>query len=209
MGNWDTIYQQYNHGGDAWATLSEGIDHRCIELIEQTPFIQKRALDIGCGTGKYLLFLQNHGFIVDGIDSSPTAVEMTKKIAGNTSTIQQADMYDFSYPQNTYDLILSVSTLHHGRKSQVHNTILRIYESLILDGKVFITLPNLDVRNTGETFKDHTEIEPGTYSPLSGPEEGIPHSFFTEQEILKLFSQYQNVSLDLDEIGRWFIVANK
>lgn len=209
MGDWDSIYQNYQKGGDAWATLSEGIDQRFIELIENSNFSDKKALDIGCGTGKYLSYLENNGFIVDGIDSSPTAVEMTKKVSTKSTNIQQADMYEFSYPSNTYNLILSVSTLHHGRKSQVQNAIQQIYKSLTPDGKAFITLPNFEAGNTWDTFKDHTEIELGTYSPNSGPEEGIPHSFFTEQEIRDLFSNFKNLSLGLDEIGRWFIVAKK
>lgn len=209
MGNWDSIYQNYQQGGDAWASLSKGINQRFIDFIKESEFAQKKALDIGCGTGKYLSFLENLGFVVDGIDSSPTAVEMTKKVASQDSHIQQADMYDFSYPQNEYGLILSVATLHHGKKAQVQNAIRRIYESLLAGGKIFITLPNLDASKNWETFKTHTKIEPGTYSPNSGPEEGIPHSFFTKQEVQELFSVFKNVSLDLDEIGRWFIVAEK
>jgi len=209
MGNWDSIYQNYQRGGDAWATLSEGVDLRFIQLIESSGFVHKRALDIGCGTGKYLSFLESRGFIVDGIDSSPTAIEMTKKASSKHSDIQKADMYEFSYPPNNYDLILSVSTLHHGRKGQVESAINKIYESLISEGATFITLPNFDASNTWETFKDHAEIEPGTYSPNSGPEEGIPHSFFTKHEIQNLFSKFRNLSLDLDEIGRWFIIAKK
>jgi len=187
MGNWDSIYQNYQQGGVAWATLSEGIDQRFIELIENSNFSGKKALDIGCGTGKYLHYLENQGFIVDAIDSSPTAVEMTKKVATKQSLIQQADMYHFSYPSNTYDLVLSVSTLHHGTKSQVKTAIRQIHTSLTLGGRVFITLPNFNASNSWETFKDHTEIAPGTYSPNSGPEEGIPHSFFSKEEVIEIF----------------------
>jgi hypothetical protein len=76
------------------------------------------------------------------------------------------------YPQNEYDLILSISTLHHGKKAQVKHAVSQIYESLVQDGKIFITLPKLDAHTIGETFKDHTELEPGTYSPKTGPEAG-------------------------------------
>ena len=209
MGNWDSIYRQYQQGGDAWASLSKGINQRFIDFINKSQFPQKKALDIGCGTGKYLVFLEELGFVVDGIDSSLTAIEMTKKVATQDSLVQQADMYEFSYPQNEYDLILSVSTLHHGKKAQVQNVIKRIYGSLLAGGKIFITLPDLESSKNWETFKSHTKIEPGTYSPNSGPEDGIPHSFFTKQEVRELFSAFRNMSLDLDEIGRWFIVAEK
>lgn len=209
MGNWDSIYQQYLQGGDAWATLSEGVDHRFIALLENTNFSLKQALDIGCGTGKYLAFLENKGFRVDGIDSSPTSIEMTQKIVSKQAKLQVADMYGHSYPKNTYDLILSVSTLHHGRKAQIASTINKIYSSLVQSGRIFITLPNFDASKTWETFKDHSEIEPGTFSPNSGPEEGLPHSFFTEIEVQELFQAFENIALDLDKIGRWFVTGSK
>ncbi|MEO8582092.1 MAG: class I SAM-dependent methyltransferase [Patescibacteria group bacterium] len=209
MGNWDSIYQQYQQGGDAWATLSEGIDPRFISLIATSNFSFKHALDIGCGTGKYLAFLEDNGFRVDGIDSSPTAIEMTQGIVSKQAKLQVADMYSFPYPENTYDLILSVSTLHHGRKVQIANTIQKISSSLVPSGRIFITLPNLDASKTWETFKDQTEIESGTYSPNSGPEAGLPHSFFTEPEIHNLFQMFKDISFDLDKIGRWFITGSK
>lgn len=209
MGNWDSIYQQYQQSGNAWATLSEDIDPRFHFLLKNTNFSIKHALDIGCGTGKYLAFLENNGFKVDGIDSSPTSIEMTKGMVSKQANLQVADMYGFSYPENTYDLILSVSTLHHGRKEQITHVIKKIYSSLVSGGKIFITLPNFDASKTWNTFKNHIEIEPGTYCPNSGPEKGLPHSFFTESEVRELFQEFKNIKLDLDKIGRWFISGSK
>lgn len=209
MGNWDTIYKQFQQGGEAWATLSEDIDTRFITFIETNDFSIKRALDVGCGTGKYLLFLVSKGFKVDGIDSSPTAVEMTKKVVPAKSAVRLFDMYAFSYPKNTYDLILSVSTLHHGFKEQITTTITKIHSGLTSQGKVFITLPNFDARISWNTFREHTELAPGTYAPNSGPEAGLPHSFFTQREVLDLFSEFNNVTVDLNNIGRWFITGRK
>jgi len=147
-------------------TLNEGVDKRFIELLVHHSFPFKKALDIGCGTGNYLAFLESKSFVVNGIDSNPTNIEMTQKIATKSSNIVQADMYEFEYPQNVYNLILSVSTLHHGIKKQVKFAIRKVYESLVPDGKIFITLPNLDASKTLET-----------YSSKTGPEAGIPHSF--------------------------------
>ena len=209
MANWDAIYKNYQQGGNAWATLSEGIDPRFIAFIEKNDFSIRKAFDIGCGNGKYLALLESKGFQTDGIDSSPTAVEMTKKILSAKSEIQVANMYEFAYPENAYDFILSVSTLHHGYKDEIVETIKKIHTSLISQGMIFITLPNFEASHTWDTFKEDTELAPGTYAPNSGPEEGLPHSFFTEQEVRNLFSDFKNIRLDLDKIGRWFITGSK
>lgn len=209
MGNWDDIYKEYQQGGEAWATLSEGIDPRFISFIAKESFSKKKALDIGCGTGKYLLFLEQQGFQVTGIDASPTATEMTKQVVSKEAIIYCENMYTFDYPQDNYDLVLSISTLHHGYKEQVQATVQRIYKSLVQGGKVFITLPNIEASKSWKTFKDQTELAAGTYAPNTGPETGLPHSFYTEQEVRDLFSAFQNIRLELDSIGRWFIIGSK
>ena len=54
-----------------------------VEFVEQTHFEKKSILDLGCGTGKYLVYLASIGFQITGIDSSSISVEMTKKILEN------------------------------------------------------------------------------------------------------------------------------
>jgi len=41
-------------------------------------FVKGRVLDIGCGAGRHSLYLQNMGFHVLGIDSSPLAIKICK-----------------------------------------------------------------------------------------------------------------------------------
>ena len=41
-------------------------------------FVKGRVLDIGCGVGRHSLYLQNKGFKVMGIDSSPLAIKICK-----------------------------------------------------------------------------------------------------------------------------------
>ena len=65
----------------------------------------KNILDIGCGTGNYLIGLAKRGYQVDGIDSSQAMVEVAKlKIneANIPSKIILEDMADYSF-EMTYD----------------------------------------------------------------------------------------------------------
>jgi 2-polyprenyl-3-methyl-5-hydroxy-6-metoxy-1,4-benzoquinol methylase len=206
---WDNIYKNYQKGGEAWATLSEEINPLFKEFLTNSNFDQKHILDIGCGTGKYLKFMQAEGFHTDGIDSSETAVEMTQKTLGEDSTILCVNMFEFEIPKNKYDLVISVSTIHHGTKDQIQNLINKIFDVITENGKIFITVPDFESSKKWNTFKDHEEITEGTFAPLSGPEKGLPHSFFTKEEVQKLFSKFREVKLNLDEIGRWTAMGSK
>jgi SAM-dependent methyltransferase len=206
---WDKIYKNHNKGGKAWATLSEGIIPRFIKMIEEGNYPLRSAFDIGCGTGKYLVFLKNKDFDVSGIDSSPTAVEMTQKALGQEEGITCADMFVFEMRKESRDLIISVSTIHHGTKNKVNQLIDNIYEALVPGGKTFITLPDVKMAIAKNNFKDHIEIGSMTWAPIDGPEKGLPHSFYEKAEIESIFRKFQNVEVVLDEIGRWIIVAEK
>lgn len=209
MTTWDNIYKNYKKDGEAWATLSEEIHPLFTRFLNESNFKLKHVLDIGCGTGKYLKILQAGGFKTDGIDSSETAVEMTKKTLDDNSTILCENMFEFEIPKNKYDLIISISTIHHGTKEQVDSLIDKIHEALVENGKIFITVPDFVSSKKLNTLKDHKEIAEGTFSPLSGPEKGLPHSFYTKSETKNLFVKFSDVKISLDNIGRWIVQAKK
>lgn len=206
---WDRIYKNYQKGGDAWATLLEEIHPLFKQFLDQSDFDIKHILDIGCGTGKYLKILQSAGFITDGIDSSETAIEITKKLLKDDSAILLADMFEFEITKNQYDFIISVSTIHHGTKQHIQELIDRIHNSIMDNGKIFITIPDLESGKKWHTFKGHEKVAEGTFSPLTGPEKGLPHSFYTEKQARELFTRFKNLQINLDSHGRWVVRALK
>ena len=204
---WDKIYKNFQKGGEAWATLQEDLLPQFINFIKDNNFVNKRALDIGCGTGKYLVYLKNLGFVITGIDSSETAIEMARQSLGKDLDVSCENMFVYEIPTNTYDLIFSISTLHHGLKQEVVELIDQIYNKIIPGGKIFITLPDIESNKKWNTFKDDKEIAPGTYAPQSGPEKGLAHSLFSEHEIRQIFSKFKDLHLEIDKIGRWYITG--
>ena len=206
---WDDIYKNYQKGGDAWATIKGDLAPAFFDFIEGNNFKLKSVLDIGCGTGKYMVFLKNLGFKITGLDSSETALEMTRKLLGGNGDVICADMFNFAVPSDKYDLVYSISTIHHGSKEVIARLIEKIYNSLTPGGQIFITLPNIAALNKWETFRNHEDLAPGTYAPLSGPEKGLAHSFFAEEEIKDIFSRFGDLKIKLDETGRWVITGRK
>lgn len=134
---WDNIYKKYQKDGKEYATLQPGLIPEFLNFIQKYDFKMKRVLDIGCGNGKYLVFLKSLGFKTDGIDSSPTAVEMTKEALNDDSNVLLADMYEYDFPKEQYDLVISIAAIHHGLKAQVRRTIKQIYTALLSGGIFF------------------------------------------------------------------------
>ncbi len=206
---WDNIYKQYLAGGQAWASLKDEIHPCFLSLIEKSVFPIKQALDIGCGEGKYLKYLQLKGFQTSGLDSSESAITMTKDLLEDQGMFILADMYEYHYPLNTYDLILSHATLHHGKKKEVFALLDKIYDALITRGKIFISVPSDDCIKNWAMMAEHETLEDGTCIPLNGPEKGLPHSFYSKKEVYMLFSRYSNLEIIIDEHGRWIISGEK
>ncbi|OGF37979.1 hypothetical protein A2482_01560 [Candidatus Falkowbacteria bacterium RIFOXYC2_FULL_48_21] len=211
MANWDKIYRDYKKGGQAWATLSGEIIPEFKLVLRQEKFKFKRAFDIGCGTGNYLAYLVSNGFQVAGTDSSPTAVKMARALFDKKTgrAIKVANMFKLRIPKNKYDLIMSIAAIHHGMKKDVARLVGKIYTALVPGGKAFITFPDLVSSQHWDTFKTNKDLGNGTFSPLSGPEKGLPHSFFTKEEIAKMFAKFRMVKMQLDKRGRWVVRAVK
>ncbi|MFH1749987.1 MAG: class I SAM-dependent methyltransferase [bacterium] len=211
---WDKIYKDYQVGGQAWATIEGRILPQFLDFLKNNKFTKKHVLEIGCGTGKYLVLLQKLGFKTDGIDSSKTAVEITKKNLKDNSNIKLADMFQYNIPQNQYDLIFSIFSIHHGYKDQVKKTIEEIYKTLLPNGKIFITLPDYESSKNWDTFKNNQDLNNGTFAPLTGPEKDLPHSFYIKKEVKELFRKFTNVNIELEQTGKivhgnWIISGEK
>lgn len=95
---WDNIYKNHQNGGEAWASLSEGIHPLFKNFLKETKFDKYQVLDIGCGHGKYLKLSQAVGFKTDGIDSSETAMQIIKKNLADDSLILCEVMFAYEIP---------------------------------------------------------------------------------------------------------------
>jgi len=209
---WDKIYQNYKKTGENYnyTALKEELMPEFLKFVEGKEFKIKRALDIGCGSGKYLVYLKSLGFEVTGIDSSPTAVEMTKSKISPDADIICSDIYGYTLPHSRFGLIFSIATIHHGLKRQVRDAIKQIHLALATGGLFYITLPDNEGSAHWTSMVGHQEIEPGTRVPLIGPEKGLPHSSYTKEEIREMFADFTDLNMELiSKKGRWIITGKK
>jgi SAM-dependent methyltransferase len=91
-------------------------DHYHPLLLRHLPPGPGRALDVGCGTGKFARRLAAAGLRVDGLDVSGVMVEAARR-AGSPGPgkveYRHADISAGPLPEAHYDFISCIASLHH------------------------------------------------------------------------------------------------
>jgi len=116
-------------------------------------YVKGKVLDIGCGAGRHSLYLQNKGFDVLGIDTSPYALKVsrlrglkkTKLISANQLSSRNGKFDTILMLGNNFGLFES---LKHGRR------LLKIFNPITND-KAIIIAETLDPYGTKEPY--HTQ----------------------------------------------------
>jgi len=67
----------------------EAPPHLLVRLVKEGMIKPCKAIDLGCGTGNYAIYLAEQGFDVTGVDSSATAIQIAaEKARGERGQLQ-------------------------------------------------------------------------------------------------------------------------
>jgi len=110
---WDFAYRIYA----PWD--NEEPPDELIELVEEERIRPGRALDVGCGTGNYTLFLASKGFEAVGVDISSAAIKKARVKAAKRNPnclFYTADFLDAkslgSVVEGAFDLVMDYGCFH-------------------------------------------------------------------------------------------------
>ncbi len=97
--------------GDGWTHNQ----HYTPYLLQHVPAHCHTALEIGCGVGSLARTLASHSDSVLALDLSPVMIRTAQEHSTEFDNIdyQVADVMTYPLPENHFDAILSVATLHH------------------------------------------------------------------------------------------------
>jgi SAM-dependent methyltransferase len=165
-------------------------------------------LDLGCGTGRHVLYFRERGFEMYGIDNAAAGLTTTQQRleeAKLSAHLVQGDIFEtLPFVDAFFDAILSVQVIHHARLAQITALVDELARILKSGGLLFVTVPQL--QNQGTHFE---QIEPGTYIPLDGSEAGLPHHYFTLEELRTLFKAFSILDIHLDHLHHYCLIATK
>lgn len=160
-----------------------------------------KVLDLGCGTGRHLIYLAQRNFDVYGLDESKTALKLSRAWLRQKQLLAHLKVGNlhkkFPYKNNFFDAIISTQVIHHGTTKQVKKTISEMRRVLQLDGVIFITVAKRLFIGDKIIYKSK-EIEPHVYVPLEGPEKGLAHFLFNKKLIRDLFCDFKILEVSVD-----------
>ena len=208
MPEWEDIFEEH---GRVFTEPHQDIE-RVVQVFREHQV--KRVLDVGCGSGRHLVHLSKKGFETHGFDVSQRALSLAQdwlKEEGLQATIIRHRMEErFPYEDSFFDAVISTQVIHHNRMREIIATVSEIERVLRSGGVLFASFPIFSkVPSEGKNDWKLEQIEPGTYIPRSGPEAGIPHHYFTEDEIYKVFSNFYIQDIHIDETSHRCVLGIK
>ncbi len=111
----DEIYRTRRPEDIPW--VSDKPPAALVALVDSGAIKPCTAVDLGCGTGNYAIYLAGRGFRMTGIDLSPTAISMARgnaKERGVQCDFIEADVLgDLRFLDGTFDFAYDWELLHH------------------------------------------------------------------------------------------------
>ena len=156
----------------------------------------KKILDLGCGSGRHVVFLSKKGFNVYGIDIAKAGIKIAKEWLNKEklkAKLKVGDIYEkLPYDSNFFDAIICIRTLNHGKITWIRRCIKEMYRVLKEGGYVFITVRKYQGKKKIPKDKLYgiKWIAPRTYIILGGDEKGIPHFRFNKKILKREIEKY-------------------
>ena len=105
-------------------------------LLHHCPKQIRHSLDIGCGIGLFAYKLANRSEHVDALDVESSVLKEALALNyGPNIAYQQADFLNADLSQNSYDVIVSIASIHH---MDLELALIKMKELLQPSGKLLI-----------------------------------------------------------------------
>jgi SAM-dependent methyltransferase len=138
-------YISYGFGEQNYGDLASVIRHYAYNYLHFLPQDRNATiLDIGCGMGEFLCFLQKHGYTnFLGLDVGQEQVECSNKRLGVEKAVRVASTEDFLANGSRYSLIVMLSVIEHLKKETIVRLLEQVREALTDDGVLIVKTENI------------------------------------------------------------------
>ncbi|HLP28618.1 MAG TPA: class I SAM-dependent methyltransferase [Candidatus Didemnitutus sp.] len=158
------FYDQYTSVQSRFASIDDvhrrvAAEHRGLDRVVR-PFLptdrSARMLDLGCGYGAYLLFLQKLGFTnIRGIDLSMEQVELARSLG--LACVEVEDLFSALQHEQGIGCVSMFDVIEHLTRVEAIEALKAIHSKLAPGGSLLMRTPNVDARHgTVLSFGDLT-----------------------------------------------------
>ncbi len=200
----------------AWARVTKPIytppDLNYVKEIvpELKGYSVHKVLDLACGSGWLSFMLAENGFSVTGVDVSPSAIKLAKRVHAeifdNSLDVNFIchDILDMQLDTADYDCVLINACLEHFNLNRVELLIDNLKKHLKPDGLIYGVFDLVAVSDKGE----FVNFDDGTRQYLDPMREGMYLRNYTDEEISRLFSAsgFQQISYKAVDNGSRVVV---
>jgi len=220
---------------DQWNKIFKSEGRVYFEPQEDMPSLLKlfkknnirKVLDLGCGSGRHIVYFAKNGFDAYGFDVAPIGLKMTKawlKQEGLSAHLKLGSfLQKLPYKNNFFGAIVAVQAISHGRIENIRKLIKEMERILKPNGFIFVAFTQRSsVKNwhVGSIYKErfvgddgvsmfeerHKVLGPRTLVPIEGTEKGLIHYIFDKEAIKKEFKNFKIHRLGLDSKKRRYIL---
>lgn len=203
MGNWEDIFKSE---GITWYGIHEDMPKVAAAFKRAGA---EKVLDLGCGSGRHMVYLSKRGFDVYGFDMSATGIRYTKQrlnAKGLKANVSVHDMSDgIPFRSGFFDAMISIQVIDHNTINGLKKIIREIGRVLKKGGMLFISVQS----RRALAGSKHRFISKYTYVPLDGGEKGLLHHYFTASTLRSAFKEFDIKDVHLDSYGQLCIFAVK
>jgi len=101
-----------------------------------------RAIDGGCGFGKWVIYLKRLGYDIVGIDNNELAISKLKDYDSSLQ-VELGDILDIHYPDSSFDAYISMGVVEHFEDGPLP-ALKEAYRVLKPDGLIFVSVPTVN-----------------------------------------------------------------
>ena len=197
--SWNYFYENHK-------TSPNDLNQELISFIDKysiNPKDNKKFLDVGCGIGKEINFLDTLKFITYGYEISQSAIKLSNKYFNNLSDkIIQGDGYELPWEQDFFDTALCINSLDSMSWENANEMVPEIYRVLKNNSYLLIVVnDNEDIIKSSEFIE--SEIVDLVEKKL------INKTFYNYLKISRLLKPLFKI-IECEHIeNNWHIVARK
>jgi len=170
-----------------------------------------KVLDLGCGGGNNSYFIAKEGFDLYAVDGSNTSIQITREKLSfyDKNKITKCYFQKLPFQKNFFNCVIDRQSLSCNKIKDIKKIVKEIYRTLKEGGKYLGFIYSLDhpelkygkkladnIYRGNIIGSDYHNFSKGTFK-----KSGLIH-FFSEKEILKLFSDFKDVSIEKQVIHK-------